>query len=312
MRTPISLPAFLTLPVLVSALAVLPLRSFSGEDYFTPKHRLSAIGASRPELDPLTLTARTARMIEAETFTILRDPNALLGARRIASPHLQQLFKQASAQSGFPASTLAAIAYLESFGDPLAESPAGPKGIMQFSEATARSAGLAVVKATRYRTATDRALVRRKGKKPIYKAVVRKVPYTVILRDDRLIPEKAIPAAAAYLSRMTSKFGGRDWAIFAYHCGEGCVSYFLNLRDQLTSSAHPMTTYPSVFFSGSPVWRRELYELVQEHMLRDWSPTYYFRVMRAEQLVSLYQKDPEEFKTLFPAYHNEDKPEQRT
>ena len=72
-----------------------------------------------------------------------------------------------------------------------------------------------------------------------------------------------------------------------------------------------MTTYPSVFFSGSPVWRRELYELVQEHMLRDWSPTYYFRVMRAEQLVTLYQKDPDEFEMLFTAYRNQDKPEQR-
>ena len=311
MRTPLSLPAFLTVPVLVCALAVIPVHSSPGEDYFTPKHRLSAIGASRPDLDPLTLTARTSRMIEAETFTILRDPNALLGAQRIASPHLQQLFKQASAQSGFPASTLAAIAYLESFGDPHAASPAGPKGIMQFSEATARSAGLSVVSTTRYRITTEKTLVRRKGKKPVYKTVQHKIPYTVVLRDDRLLPEKAIPAAAAYLSRMSARFGSRDWAVFAYHCGEGCVSYFLNLRDQLTSSAHPLTTYPSVFFSGSPVWRRELYELVQEHMLRDWSPTYYFRVMRAEQLVSLYQKDPEEFETLFAAYRNEDKPEQR-
>ena len=250
-------------------------------------------------------------MIEAETFTILRDPHALAGAQRIASPRLQQIFRQASAQTGFPASTLAAIAYLESFGDPLAESPAGPKGIMQFSEATARSAGLSIVRATRYRIATEKTLVRRTGKKPIYKTVQRKVPYTVVLRDDRLIPEKAIPAAAMYLSRMTSRFGGRDWAVFAYHCGEGCVSYFLNLRDQLTSSAHPMVTYPSVFFSGSPVWRRELYELVQEHMLRDWSPTYYFRVMRAEQLLALFQRDRDEFEMLFSAYRNQDKPEER-
>jgi hypothetical protein len=182
---------------------------------------------------------------------------------------------------------------------------------MQFSEATARSAGLSVVSATRYRITTEKTVVRRKGKKPLYKTVQHRIPYTVVLRDDRLLPEKAIPAAALYLSRMSARFGGRDWAVFAYHCGEGCVSYFLNLRDQLTSSAHPLTSYPSVFFSGSPVWRRELYELVQEHMLRDWSPTYYFRVMRAEQLVNLYLKDPDEFETLFTAYRNEDKPEQR-
>jgi Transglycosylase SLT domain len=311
MRTPVSLHAFLVAPVLMCALAVLPLSSSSREDYFAPKHRLSAIGASRPDLDELTMAARTARMTEAESFTILRDPHALNGVRQITSPRLQQLFKQAAAQSGFPASTLAAIAYLESFGDPLAESPAGPKGIMQFSEATARSAGLNIVRATRYRITAEKTLIRRKGKKPIYRTAQRKVPYTVLLRDDRLIPERAIPAAANYLSRMTSRFGSRDWAVFAYHCGEGCVSYFQSLRDQLTSSTHPLTTYPSVFFSGSPVWRRELYELIQEHMLRDWSPTYYFRVMRAEQLVTLYQQDPDEFEILFAAYRNEDKPDQR-
>jgi hypothetical protein len=312
MRTLLSFPAFPAATALVCALAVAPLHSWEREDYFTPKHRLSAIGASRPELDALTLAARTTRMIEAETFTILRDPHALAGVKRITSPQMQRLFQQASAQSGFPASTLAAVAYLESFGDPMAESPAGPRGIMQFSEATARSAGLMVVRATRYRITTEKTLVKRKGvKKPMYKVVQHKIPYTVLVRDDRIVPERAIPAAAAYLSRMTQHFGGRDWAVFAYHCGEGCVTYFQNLRDQLTSSAHPMSSYPSVFFNGSPVWRRELYELVQEHMLRDWSPTYYFRVMRAEQLVKLYQQDPDEFEMLFTAYRNEANPDQR-
>jgi hypothetical protein len=304
MRTPNLLGFFL-------AVTVLPLHSLSRDEYFTPKHQLTAIGASRPDVDAVTLAARTNRMIESETFTILRDPRALAGAQRIYAPKLQQIFKQAAAQSGFPVTTLQAISYLESFGDPKAESPAGPKGIMQFSEATARSAGLSVVRTTRYHIVTEKKLVKRKGKKPISKTVQHKVPYTVILRDDRLIPERAIPAAAMYLSRMTTRFGGRDWAIFAYHCGEGCVGYFQNLRDQLTNSAHPLTSYPSVFFSGSPVYRRELYELVQEHMQRDWSPTYYFRVMRAEQLLTQYEDDPEEFETMFTSFRNQDKPEER-
>jgi hypothetical protein len=304
MRAPILIFTFL-------AVAGLPSHSFSREEYFTPKHRLTAIGASRPDLDSLTLAARTARMIESETFTILREPNALAGAQRISSPKLQSLFKQAAAQSGFPASTLAAIAYLESSGDPKAESPAGPKGIMQFSEATARSAGLNVVRATRYKVTSEKTLVKRKGRKPVYKIVKHKEPYTVILRDDRFLPERAIPAAAMYLNRMSTRFGGRDWAVFAYHCGEGCVGYFQNMRDELNSSAHPLSSYPSVFFSGSPAFRRELYELVQEHMLRDYSPTYYFRVMRAEQLLALYQKDRDEFETLFASYRNHEKPMQR-
>ena len=84
----------------------------------------------------------------------MREPEALAGAVRVSSPKLQKLFKAAEAASGFPASTLAAMCYLESFGDSKAASPAGPKGIMQFSEGTARSAGLKIVHVTRYRTST--------------------------------------------------------------------------------------------------------------------------------------------------------------
>src|SRR6516162_7091 len=99
MRTSVSLPSFLAASALTCVLAVPTLKSFAREDYFTPKHRLTAIGASRPELDAETLAARSKRMIEAETFTILRDPHALEGVRRIVAPHLQQVFKQAADQS---------------------------------------------------------------------------------------------------------------------------------------------------------------------------------------------------------------------
>ena len=121
MKMPVSSPPVATVAAIVCLIAAFPLRSFSRDDFFSPKHRLTAVGASRPELDAIALQSRTARMIEAETFTILRDPHALAGVKRITTPHLQQIFKQAAAQSGFPASTLAAIAYLESFGDPVAE-----------------------------------------------------------------------------------------------------------------------------------------------------------------------------------------------
>jgi hypothetical protein len=62
-----------------------------------------------------------------------------------------------------------------------------------------------------------------------------------------------------------------------------------------------------MFFSCSPVWNRELYLAVQSEMQRDYSPTYWFRIERAQQLLSLYRLDPEgfaklgeEFKSDFP------------
>ena len=198
--------------------------------YFSPAHRILGIGADRDDLSAEQIDLRAARMIESQTFAIMRDPEALPGARRITGDaKLRALFQSASHHSGFPASLLEAVAYLESWGDPAAESPSGPKGIMQISEATARTMGLQVLHATRYHVTREKVAVSGKSHTPKFKMVTHRVPYTVTVRDDRLTPGRAIPAAATYLAGMEQKFGGRDWAIFAYHCGQGCVSEMLEL-----------------------------------------------------------------------------------
>ena len=101
----------------------------AGNSIFEPKHRLTGIGVARQDLDADMLDVRVHAMIEAQTFAIMREPQALPGARRISAPKLQALFRSAAKSSGWPASTIEAVAYLESWGDPKAESPAGPKGI---------------------------------------------------------------------------------------------------------------------------------------------------------------------------------------
>lgn len=283
---------------------------FARPDYFTPKHRLSGVGIDRAEITPLVLDERTDRMIESETFVILREPQAVAGAERITSARLARIFKNAAASSGLPASLISAVAYLESWGDANAVSPAGPKGIMQFSEATARAAGLRVVRITRFKITTERKLVRRKNQKPVYRTVSHRTPYTVTVRDDRLNPERAVPAAANYLARLQNKYGGRDWAIFAYHCGEGCISELLPLAQAaLPHGAQP--TVAGMFFAASPAFHRDLYEALQRHMQRDYSPTYWFRVMRAEQLLNLYQTDRATFRELAEEFRNPSNPARR-
>jgi hypothetical protein len=279
-------------------------------DYFSPQHRLSAIGADRAELTPAVLEARTARMIQSQTFAIMREPQAVAGAERIAAPRLAGIFRAAAASSGLPVSLISAVAYLESEGDAQAVSPAGPKGIMQFSEATARAAGLRVVRVTRFKTVSQRKLVRNKAGQPIYRTVRRKIPYTVTVRDDRLKPERAVPAAANYLARLETKFGARDWAVFAYHCGEGCVSELLPMTEAALSRKAPPSV-AEMFFAASPARHAELYEALQRHMQRDYSPTYWFRVERAEQLLSLFHSDPAAFRELAEQYRNPVNPDRR-
>jgi hypothetical protein len=279
-------------------------------EYFIPQHQLAGIGAGRVEITPEIVAARTDRMIDSQTFAIMRDPRAVAGAERITAARLAGIFRRAADESGLPASLISAVAYLESWGDAQAASPAGPRGIMQFSEATARAAGLRIVRTTRFEVTTSHQLVRRrKNGKAIYRTVRRKTPYTVTVRDDRLNPERAAPAAARYLARLETKFGGRDWAIFAYHCGEGCVSDLLPLT--AAAVGHKQPSVAEMFFAANPAYHTELYEVLQREMQRDYSPTYWFRIRRAEQLLDLYRQDPEAFRELAEEYQNPIHPQLR-
>ncbi len=283
-------------------------RWLKGTASFVPTNRLSGVGLDRDQMSDLVLQRRTDLMIESQTFSIMRDPQALAGAKRMFTPRLEKLFHDSAAKAGFPESTLRAVAYLESWGDPKAESPAGPKGIMQISEATGRSMGLKVLYGKKFHVTTETRKVKLKNGRTVVRKSTRRTPYSVLLRDDRLYPERAVPAAAAYLAGLERKYGGRDWAIFAYHCGVGCVADFQSLVERSRLQQKGQATVARVFFSGSPVQNREIYEAIQHHMERDYSPTYWFRVMRAEQLLGLYKEDPSEFTQLISYYRNPDNP----
>jgi len=287
-------------------LSLAPLGQAGSPGHFVPAHRVSGIGVARDDISEDLLQARTDLMIQSQTFGILRDPLALPSAKRITSNEkLQALFRSASARSGLPASLIEAIAYLESWGDARAQSPSGPRGIMQISEATAHSMGLKVLHATRYRIVKERVQLASTGRKPKYRTITHKIPYTVPGRDDRMSPDRAVPAAARYLAAMEQKYGGRDWAIFAYHCGQGCVNGMIELTRRARGIPPGQVSVPRMFFSASPSWNRELYEAVQQEMQRDYSPTYYFRVKRAEQLLALYRRDPRAFEALAAEYRNQ-------
>ncbi len=289
-----------------------PLWSLTAGDRasFAPVHRLTGIAASRRDLDEATLANRTELMIQSQQFGILRDPRSLAGAQRITSPRMQKLFQDAERTSGTPASLIAAIAYLESWGDSQAQSPTGPKGVMQIAAGTARGMGLKLVYATRYRSATETRAVRTKRGNTVKRSVKVRTPYTVLVRDERTIPERAIPAAGTYLNRLTNKYSGQDWAVFAYHCGEGCVNSMREMTEQIKDVKGP-NTVAKMFFGGDPSHNREVYRAVQREMDRDFSPTYWFRIMSAQRLLDLYKRDPAAFKKLVEDYRYEPDPGQR-
>jgi hypothetical protein len=298
--------------LLVSAIVLSIAGQFSTgrADAFAPSHRLSGIGIDRQNMSDELLDARVRRMIDSQTFTILRDPHALAGAQRVTGAKLDRLFRQSERGTGVPARLLSAISYVESWGDSNAESPTGPRGIMQISAATAKTMGLKIVYVTRYRVTKERRTVKNRRGRPVTRTVRVKTPYTVLVRDDRLVPERAIPAAARHLARMQEKFGGMDWAVFAYHCGEGCVATMRGLTEEADGLKKPPTV-AKMFFGGSPVFNRELNDAIQSEMERDYSPTYYFRIMKAEELLDLYRTDPRAFQSLAETFRYTPDPEQR-
>jgi len=290
------------LAAMAVALTAAPPASPAEPEYFVPSHRLPGIGIDRRALTGETLARRTEAMIQSQTFGIMREPMAAQGAERIYSSGLQRLFRDAERKSGFPASVLQAMAYLESWGVWNAESPAGPRGILQIAEATGKRMGLRIVYATRHRVTKTKTAARNKHGKLVYRTVRHTETYTAMVRDDRLKPDKAIPAAALYLAGMEQRYGGRDWAIWAYHCGEGCVADFRAMAKSIKGLDDPPASVAKVFFGCNPAWNRDLCEAIHGQMDRDYSPTYWFRVMRAEQLLRMYRDDPAEFRDLAAEY----------
>ncbi len=279
-------------------------------EHFEPAHRLRGIGAERAELTDDAIARRTRRMVESQTFVILRDPRAVAGAQRIRAVSLQRIFNRAERASGVPAALIAAMAYVESFGNARAQSPTGPRGIMQISSGTARSIGLKIVYAKRYRTVTRTRRVRNSQGKLVSRRVRVRVPYSVLVRDDRMVPARAIPAAARYLARLSEKLGGLDWAVFAYHCGESCAAMMRKLTEDADGIGPPYTV-AKMFFGGSPAANRDLYLAVQRAMKRDYSPTYWFRVARARELLALNRKDPAGFRKLAATFRYAADPKRR-
>lgn len=127
---------------IVLAAGLLPfLFQFGGlfkTDYFVPANKLSGIGVDREQISDAVLNRRSELMVASQTFSIMRDPQALEGAQRITGPKLKRIFADASKKSGLPISLISAVAYLESWGNAAAQSPAGPKGVMQIAGGTAR------------------------------------------------------------------------------------------------------------------------------------------------------------------------------
>jgi hypothetical protein len=83
------------------------------------------------------------------------------------------------------------------------------------------------------------------------------------------------------------------------------VSEMQDLTRRARGIPNDQVNVPRMFFSCSPAWNRELYQAIEQQMQRDYSPTYYFRVRRAEQLLALYRNSPSDFAALSATFKSD-------
>lgn len=268
---------------------------------FIPSQRVQGVGKDRENSKAIGLDIRTDLIKHASRFYILRQEKARAAPARIFGPELWPIIQRSAQAKGIDPMIMAAVIYIESFGDCNARSSSAA-GCAQFTRQAAREEGLRVV-TKRGQTGT-RTITRGRGKTE--RKVVVPVYGTVYVRDDRLDPTKAIPAMANRLSKRIESLGRVDFSIAEYHMGWGYLTTALSLYSGQSVDYKNVRkvvgelSYPQVFFNNTPRYKAGLYNFLGR--LADYSPTYYFRIMAGLDLLKLYRQNPAKYEAEWKKY----------
>ncbi len=231
-----------------------------------------------------------------------KSPGGVLAAAR-RTEAFRDLVEQAVDGSAFDADLIEAIVFLESSGRPeviAGDDPARASGLTQILAETAQNfLGMEVD------LAKSRALTRRitAAKARGDTAAVTRLRDERRAIDARFDPAQALAGTVRYLTTARERFGRDDLAVVSYHMGIG------NLTNVLRAYAAKGTgvpvgqlvtdeelTWARVFFDNSPAHNLAVRQLLQR--LGDDSPTYYWRVLAAAEIMRLYRDDPDELARL--------------
>lgn len=271
------------------------------EDWPTPPETF-VVGDDRVTMTAKQLKDRENAMIVAQTFVILRRPAMVNSADNVLADYWEYIVKAGAAYNIDPW-TIAAILWLESQGNPNAESPTGPRGVMQFAAGTARDMGLIVKKCP--------VGPKKKKKKQAERENCVEV-------DERLDPEKSIFAAAKLLSQLHNRYGDLDYAIAAYHMGQGAMDSLvktyldpdydsdLTMEQNIARAVLVLDgekkqkgiSYSDIFFRNTPYRNPNTFKKIAEINSRDFGPTYFYRVTCAKILIKFAEKNPKKFAKL--------------
>ncbi len=212
------------------------------------------------------------------------------------------LVEEAVADSGFDADLVEAIVFLESGGRPeviAGNDPVAASGLTQILAETAQNFLGMTVDLDESRSLTVR----------IAGAVQRgDLPEAERLRAERRIvdprfdPEQALAGTVRYLTAAREQLGRDDLAVVSYHMGIGNLSDVLRAYAPAADLAIPDLveeedlSWERVFFDTAPDRNAPAHELLLR--LGDDSPTYYWRVLAAMEIMRLYREDRDRLQEL--------------
>ena len=212
------------------------------------------------------------------------------------------LVEDAVEGSGFEADLVEAIVFLESGGRPeviAGDDPVAATGLTQILAETAQNfLGMTVDLEESRRLTVEIAGAVQRGD-PSEAERLRAERRMV---DARFDPEQALAGTVRYLTAAREQLGRDDLAVVSYHMGIGNLSNVLRAYAPAADLAIPdlveqeNLSWVRVFFDTAPDRNAAAHELLLR--LGDDSPTYYWRVLAAKEIMRLYREDQDRLQEL--------------
>ncbi len=289
--------------LLLAAIAFASVRLVDGDD---------ATGVLVPRVDGTTSDAleyddsQAGELERAAAFGLshalyAKSPGGVFAtAERTES--LRPLVEDAVDDSGFEADLVEAIVFLESGGRPdviAGDDPVAASGLTQIlAETAVNFLGMDVdLEQSRRLTVRIAGAVRRGD---VAQAERLREQRRAI--DARFDPEQALAGTVRYLTTAREGLGRDDLAVVSYHMGIGNLTNVLRAYAPGSDLSVPDLvqaedlSWTRVFFDTAPDRNGRAHALLAR--LGDDSPTYYWRVLAALEIMRLYREDKDRLQEL--------------
>jgi hypothetical protein len=231
-----------------------------------------------------------------------RSPGGVFASARRTDDY-RELIEDAVSGSEFDADLVEAIVFLESGGRPeviAGDDPIAAAGLTQILAETAQNfLGMEVdLDASRGLTVLIEGALRRGNVELAdrLRAERREI-------DHRFAPRRALAGTVRYLTAALERLGRADLAVVSYHMGIGNLTNVIYAYTGAATETYlpdlveeDEITWPKLFFDTAPDRFSLAHGLLAE--LGDDSPTYYWRVLAAQEIMRLYREDEDELRAL--------------